>query len=68
FQRLELSVFNCFPLRRSWSPCYMLPTAKKKKNCQNILQRSWNNDGKLVNSDYWYEVIDLNSRTFSPQK
>ncbi|KAI9310155.1 hypothetical protein BX666DRAFT_2010804, partial [Dichotomocladium elegans] len=36
--------------------------------CQNILQRSWNNDDELVNLDYWYEVVDLNSKAFRPQK
>ncbi|KAI9315009.1 hypothetical protein BX666DRAFT_1965786, partial [Dichotomocladium elegans] len=36
--------------------------------CQNILQRSWNNDDELVHLDYWYEVVDLNSKAFRPQK
>ncbi|KAI9311891.1 hypothetical protein BX666DRAFT_1993787, partial [Dichotomocladium elegans] len=39
-----------------------------KMLCQNILQRSWNNDDELVNLDYWYEVVDLNSKAFRPQK
>ncbi|KAI9310211.1 hypothetical protein BX666DRAFT_2086102, partial [Dichotomocladium elegans] len=66
FQRLELSAFNCFPLRRRWSPCYMFNDSKTL--CQNIPQQSWNNDDKLVNLDYWYEVVDLNSKAFRPQK
>ncbi|KAI9312121.1 hypothetical protein BX666DRAFT_1988999, partial [Dichotomocladium elegans] len=41
FQRPELPAFNCFPLRRRWSPCYMFIDSKIL--CQNILQRSWNN-------------------------
>ncbi|KAI9323571.1 hypothetical protein BX666DRAFT_1888198, partial [Dichotomocladium elegans] len=39
-----------------------------KTLCQNILQRSRNNDDELVNLDYWYEVVDLNSKAFRPQK
>ncbi|KAI9310766.1 hypothetical protein BX666DRAFT_2004562, partial [Dichotomocladium elegans] len=41
FQRLELPAFNCFPLRRRCSPCYMF--IDRKILCQNILERSWNN-------------------------
>ncbi|KAI9322259.1 hypothetical protein BX666DRAFT_1893156, partial [Dichotomocladium elegans] len=36
--------------------------------CQNILQRSWNNDDKLVNLDYWHEVVDPNSKAFRSHK
>ncbi|KAG1433923.1 hypothetical protein G6F57_021850 [Rhizopus arrhizus] len=36
FVRLGLPVFNCFPLRHSWSPCYV--TIDSKILCQNILE------------------------------
>ncbi|KAI9317735.1 hypothetical protein BX666DRAFT_1940364, partial [Dichotomocladium elegans] len=36
--------------------------------CQNILQRSWNNDDELFHLDYWYEVVYLNSKAFMLQK
>ncbi|KAI9312986.1 hypothetical protein BX666DRAFT_1984020, partial [Dichotomocladium elegans] len=36
--------------------------------CQNILQWSWNNDDELFNLDYWYEVVDINTKAFRPQK
>ncbi|KAI7895167.1 uncharacterized protein EV154DRAFT_542092 [Mucor mucedo] len=46
FIDIELPVFNCFPLRRSWIPCYT--TIDSKILCQNILA-------------LWREVINLNS-------
>ncbi|KAI7873490.1 uncharacterized protein EV154DRAFT_430754, partial [Mucor mucedo] len=49
FIDIELPVFNCFPLRRSWIPCYT--TIDSKKNCQNNLN-------KIA---LWCEVINLNS-------
>ncbi|ORE13294.1 hypothetical protein BCV71DRAFT_189483, partial [Rhizopus microsporus] len=36
FERLCLPIINCFPLRRSWSPCYV--TIDSKILCQNILE------------------------------
>ncbi|KAI9314807.1 hypothetical protein BX666DRAFT_2157805 [Dichotomocladium elegans] len=66
FQRLELPAFNCFSLRLRWSPCYMFIDSKML--CQNIPKRSWNDDDELVHLDYWYEVVDLNSKAFRPQK
>ncbi|ORE09665.1 hypothetical protein BCV72DRAFT_318889 [Rhizopus microsporus var. microsporus] len=35
FEHLGLPVFNCFPLRLSWSPCYV--TIDSKILYQNIL-------------------------------
>ncbi|KAI7866679.1 uncharacterized protein EV154DRAFT_583529 [Mucor mucedo] len=37
FIDIELPVLNCFPLRRSWIPCYT--TIDSKKICQNNLGR-----------------------------
>jgi hypothetical protein len=39
FAALNFPVFNCFSLRRSWSPCYA--TIDSKILCQNILDRKW---------------------------
>ncbi|KAG2196872.1 hypothetical protein INT47_011392 [Mucor saturninus] len=41
FIYIELPVFNCFPLRRSWARCYT--TIDSKILCQNILGRRWTN-------------------------
>ncbi|PHZ17987.1 uncharacterized protein RHIMIDRAFT_14714 [Rhizopus microsporus ATCC 52813] len=41
FEHLGLPVFNCFPLRRSWSPCYV--TIDSKILCQNVLGIRWPN-------------------------
>ncbi|KAG1206400.1 hypothetical protein G6F68_008761 [Rhizopus microsporus] len=53
FEHLGLPVFNCFPLRRSWSPCYV--TIDSKILCQNILGIRWSN--AVDRLDYWARVI-----------
>ncbi|KAI9318169.1 hypothetical protein BX666DRAFT_1935574, partial [Dichotomocladium elegans] len=48
FQRLELPAFNCFPLRRRWSPCYMF--IDRKIFCQTFC----NDLGTMMtNSSTW---------------
>ncbi|KAI7893359.1 uncharacterized protein EV154DRAFT_417103 [Mucor mucedo] len=41
FIDIGLPVFNCLPLRRSWTVCYT--TIDSKILCQNILGRRWTN-------------------------
>lgn len=64
FIELELTAFNCLPLRRSWSPCYV--TIDPKILSQNFLRRPWRiGQDKLA---LWDEVIDLNSDALKHQE
>ncbi|KAI7896401.1 uncharacterized protein EV154DRAFT_547402 [Mucor mucedo] len=64
FIDIELPVFNCFPLRRSWIPCYT--TIDSKILCQNILGRRWTNRQDKI--ALWREVINLNSDALKHQE
>ncbi|CEG72439.1 hypothetical protein RMATCC62417_07998 [Rhizopus microsporus] len=64
FERLGLPVFNCFPLRHSWSPCYV--TIDSKILCQNILGVKWSN--AVDKLDYWDRVVDLDSKALKSQE
>ncbi|KAG2193488.1 hypothetical protein INT47_005013 [Mucor saturninus] len=64
FIDIELPVFNCFPLRRSWTPCYT--TIDSKILCQNILGRRWTNRQDKI--ALWREVINLNSDALKHQE
>ena len=64
FEHLGLPVFNCFPLRRSWSPCYVIIDSKTL--CQNILGIRWSN--AVDRLDYWARVVNLDSKALKPQE
>ncbi|KAG2193133.1 hypothetical protein INT47_006433 [Mucor saturninus] len=64
FIDIGLPVFNCFPLRRSWTPCYT--TIDLKILCQNILGRRWTNRQDKI--ALWREAINLNSDALEHQK
>ncbi|KAI7896240.1 uncharacterized protein EV154DRAFT_435263 [Mucor mucedo] len=64
FIDIELPVFNCFPLRRSWIPCYT--TIDSKILCQNILGRRWTNRQDKI--ALWRELINLNSDALKHQE
>ncbi|CEG75083.1 hypothetical protein RMATCC62417_10189 [Rhizopus microsporus] len=63
-KHLGLPVFICFPLRRSWSPCYV--TIDSKIFCQNILGIRWSN--AVDKLDYWRQVVNLDSKALKPKK
>ncbi|KAI9480298.1 MAG: hypothetical protein EXX96DRAFT_633642 [Benjaminiella poitrasii] len=65
FVNLQLPGYNCFPLRKSWSPSYA--TIDSKCLCQNIFGLSWTNftGDKLT---LWERVVDLNSAPFRHQE
>ncbi|KAI7889737.1 uncharacterized protein EV154DRAFT_603786 [Mucor mucedo] len=64
FIDIRLPVFNCFPLRRSWTPCYT--TINSKILCQNILGRRWTNRQDKI--ALWREVINPNSNALKHQE
>ncbi|ORE03234.1 hypothetical protein BCV72DRAFT_257900 [Rhizopus microsporus var. microsporus] len=61
FERLGLPAFSCFPLRRSWSPCYDITN---KILCQNILGIRWSN--AVDKLGYWCRVVNLDSKALKP--
>ncbi|KAI8055234.1 hypothetical protein BDF22DRAFT_618639 [Syncephalis plumigaleata] len=62
FKKLDLKPFNCFPLRRSFSPCYVhIDTVIL---CHNILGRTL----KKKKKKHWGEIVELNRRVFRDQK
>ncbi|CAO3671048.1 unnamed protein product [Rhizopus stolonifer] len=64
FSVLNIPVFNCFPLRRSWSPCYA--TIDSKILCLNIMGKSLNSERSKL--DYWREVVNLDAMVFKYQE
>ncbi|KAG1470226.1 hypothetical protein G6F56_002805 [Rhizopus delemar] len=64
FSVLNIPVFNCFPLRRSLSPCYV--TINTKILCFNIMSESLNNERPKL--DYWREVVNLDAVAFKSQE
>ncbi|KAI8055709.1 hypothetical protein BDF22DRAFT_617894 [Syncephalis plumigaleata] len=63
FPRIGLKPFNCFPLRRSFSPCYIhIDTVIL---CQNILKREFKDKKHM--DEYWDEAVDLNSEPLKKQ-
>ncbi|CEG82411.1 hypothetical protein RMATCC62417_16485 [Rhizopus microsporus] len=64
FVLLGLPVLNCFPIRRSWPPCYV--TIDSKILCQNNLGVRWSNSVDKL--DYWRRVVNLDSKALKPQE
>ena len=62
-EKIKIKSFNCFPLRRSWIPCYI--TIDTKILCHNILGRS-----KFVNDKpmLWTQVLNLNCTALKSQR
>ncbi|KAI8048893.1 hypothetical protein BDF22DRAFT_761212, partial [Syncephalis plumigaleata] len=64
FPRIHLKAFNCFPLRRSFSPCYVhIDTVIL---CRNILGRKFENMDHM--DEYWDEAVNLKSKPLRKQK
>lgn len=62
--KIEIPVFNCFPLRLSWSPCYV--TTDFESLCQNIFGGWWTaHQDKLP---LWDNMIDLNLNALEHQE
>lgn len=64
YEELNVRVFNCFPLRRSWIPSYV--TIDSKILCQNIMGLGWENGQDKM--DLWGQAVNLNSRVFRDQE
>ncbi|CAO3704106.1 unnamed protein product [Rhizopus stolonifer] len=64
FSVLNIPVFNCLPLCRSRSPCYV--TIDSKILCLNIMGESLNSERS--NLDYWREVVNLDAVVFKSQE
>ncbi|KAI8058110.1 hypothetical protein BDF22DRAFT_616097 [Syncephalis plumigaleata] len=64
FPRIHLKAFNCFPLRRSFSPCYVhIDTVIL---CHNILGRKFENMDHM--REYWNDAVNLKSKPLRKQK
>ncbi|KAI8053888.1 hypothetical protein BDF22DRAFT_644024 [Syncephalis plumigaleata] len=64
FSRIHLKAFNCFPLRRSFSPCYVhIDTVIL---CHNILGRKFENMDHM--DEYWDDAVNLKSKPLRKQK
>ncbi|CAO3703085.1 unnamed protein product [Rhizopus stolonifer] len=64
FSVLNIPVLNCFPLRRSWSPCYV--TIDFKILYLNIMGESLNSERSKL--DYWREVVNLDAVVLKSQE
>ncbi|KAI8052311.1 hypothetical protein BDF22DRAFT_620765, partial [Syncephalis plumigaleata] len=61
FEDLKLKAFECFPLRRSFSPCYIhIDTEIVCKNILNCKCRKL----KAWKTEHWERVVELNRKVF----
>ncbi|KAL0076671.1 hypothetical protein F4703DRAFT_1743524, partial [Phycomyces blakesleeanus] len=59
-EHLGRASFNCFPLRRSWSPGYM--QIDTRILCQQLLRRTWSEGADKL--ELWGIVVDLDEKAF----
>ncbi|KAI8388620.1 uncharacterized protein BYT42DRAFT_611641 [Radiomyces spectabilis] len=64
FSLLGQRSFNCIPLWRSWSPCYV--QIDSKILCQNIMKKNRVNGADKPS--YWRQVVDLDAPVFKNQE